>query len=80
NGEMESFYILISADMIISMKEFFTYVIPSDDDDETKSNILMKSNDLQLNLPSPAKSISKYKSLDHQNSSSLTTSEDDQRI
>ncbi|CAF4932934.1 unnamed protein product [Rotaria sp. Silwood1] len=78
NGEMESFHILISADMIISMKEFFTYVIPSDD--ETKSNKLMGSNDLQLNLPSPAKSISQYKSSDYQRSSSLTTSEDDQRI
>ncbi|CAF3837772.1 unnamed protein product, partial [Rotaria sp. Silwood1] len=76
NGEMESFHILISADMIISMKEFFTYVIPSDD--ETKSNKLMGSNDLQLNLPSPAKSISQYKSSDSQRSSSLTTSEDDQ--
>ncbi|CAF4183338.1 unnamed protein product, partial [Rotaria sordida] len=76
NGEMESFHILISTDMILYMKEFFTYVIPSDD--ETMSNKLIGSNDVQLNLPSPAKSISQYKSLDHQRSSSLTTSEDNQ--
>ncbi|CAF1514276.1 unnamed protein product, partial [Rotaria sordida] len=53
NCEMESFHILINADIIISMKEFFTYVIPSDD--ETKSNQLMELNNLQLNLPSPSK-------------------------
>ncbi|CAF3043906.1 unnamed protein product, partial [Rotaria sp. Silwood2] len=76
NGEMESFHILISADMIISMKEFFTYVIPSDD--ETIPNKLMGLNDRQLSLPSPAKSVSQYKSLDHQRSSLLTTSENDQ--
>ena len=75
---MESFHILISTDMIISMKEFFTYVIPSDD--ETKSNQFMELNNLQLNLPSPAKSISQYELLDHQRSSSLTTIEDNQRI
>ncbi|CAF3490253.1 unnamed protein product [Rotaria sp. Silwood2] len=58
------------------MKEFFTYVIPSDD--ETISNKLMGLNDRQLSLPSPAKSVSQYKSLDHQRSSLLTTSENDQ--
>jgi hypothetical protein len=78
---MESFYVLISPDFVNSMKEFVTHNVLSDDD--TKSNRSIQSssvsNALQSNIPSPAKSISKYRPLKREKSSSKTIT-NDQRI
>jgi hypothetical protein len=74
---MEGFCVLISPDVINSMKEFFTYEISFN---EKKSNQVPPSNDIQLDVPSPAKSISQYIELDRKKSSSTIPSTDDQRI
>jgi len=74
NGEMESLNVLINADIINSMIDFFTYEIPSFE--ERKA---IESNNVQLNVPSPAKSISQYKQLVDRKSSSKSIT-NDQRI
>jgi hypothetical protein len=74
---MEGFCVLISPDVINSMKEFFTYEISFN---EKKSNQVPPSNDIQLDVPSPAKSISQYIELDRKKSSATIPSTDDQRI
>ncbi len=62
---MESLIVLISSSIINSMKEFFNYEIPPKE--EIKS---VKLNNVELDIPSPSKSISQYKQLEHQKSSS----------
>jgi hypothetical protein len=81
NGQMESFYVLISPDFVNSMKEFVTYNVSSDE--ETKSNRSIrsssKSNALPSNAPSPAKLISQYRPLKREKSSSKSIT-NNQRI
>jgi hypothetical protein len=74
---MESFCVLISPDFVNSIKQFFTYEILFD---EKKSNQLPPSNNLELNVPPPAKSITQYLDLDRKKSSTTVISIDDQRI
>jgi len=62
---MESFQVLINPDIINSINEFLNYEIPSTE--ERKS---VSSNNIQLNIPSPSKSISQYKQLENEKSSS----------
>jgi hypothetical protein len=76
NGQMESFYVLISPDFVNSMKEFVTFNVSSDE--ETKSNRPIRSSS-QSNAPSPAKSISQYRPLKREKSSSNSIT-NDQRI
>lgn len=79
---MESFYVLITTDMINSMKEFVNYNIPLDDQTKFNQNIQNSSisNDLELNIPPPSKSISQYKQLQNRKSSFKETTTNDQRI
>jgi hypothetical protein len=77
NGEMESFYVLISPDLISSMKELFTYEISLN---EKNCNDSPPSNDIELDVPSPAKSISQYIELDRKKSSVRIISTVDQRM
>jgi hypothetical protein len=74
---MEGFYVLITPDLINSMKDFFAYQILFD---EKKCYQLAQSNDIQLDVPSPAKSISQYIDLNRKKSSATETPTDDQRI
>jgi hypothetical protein len=77
NGEMESFYVLISPDLISSMKELFTYEISLNEKNYDHSP---PSNDIELDVPSPAKSISQYIELDRKKSSVRIISTVDQRM
>jgi len=67
---MESFQVLITPDVIKSMNEFLKYEIPSTEEEEDEERKSVSSTNIQLNIPSPAKSISQYKQLEHQKSSS----------
>lgn len=55
--QIESFNILISANLINALKEFFLYELPIKRGRKPRE-ILSTKNDFQLSLPSPAKSIS----------------------
>jgi hypothetical protein len=71
---MESFQVLINPDIINSINEFLNYEISLKE--ERKS---ISSNNIQLNIPSPSKSISQYKQSEHQTSSSKSIT-NEQRI
>jgi hypothetical protein len=68
---MESLNVLISTNMINSMVEFFTYEISSKEERK-----FFQTNNIELNIPSPAKSISQYKPLLHRKSSSKSITDD----
>ena len=64
NGQMESFLILVNADLINSMFEFLNYELSSNDQRKT---IGVKTVDIIV--PSPAKYVSKYQPVERKNSS-----------
>ncbi|CAF1065734.1 unnamed protein product [Adineta steineri] len=57
NCKMESFYVCISPDLLNSTMDFMNYNISPPEQTGYRPSV---SNDLQLNIPFPAKSISKY--------------------